>query len=229
MDETVVISLGGSLIIPDQIDAEFLKDFKELIISHVKLGKKFAIITGGGKLCRRYNDAATIISNLSNDKLDWLGIYSTRFNAEFLRLILGDEYVEEKIILDPSLPINFTKQIILGGGWKPGNSTDLCAISIAKSIGAKKVINLSNTDYVYDSDPKLNPEAKKIEKISWVDYRKLIPTEWNPGLNSPFDPVASKMAEENDVEVYIMNGKPIDNLKKCLNGEEFQGTVIKNL
>ena len=227
MDETIVISLGGSLIIPDQIDVEFLKDFQELILSYAKNGKKFAIITGGGKLCRRYNDAATMISNLSNDKLDWLGIYSTRFNAEFLRLILGDEYTEEKIILDPSLPINFTKQIILGGGWKPGNSTDHCAVSIAKSIGAKKVINLSNTDYVYDSDPKKNPEAKKIEKIFWADYRKLIPAEWNPGLNSPFDPIASKMAEDNGIEVYIMNGKPIDNLKKCLNGEAFQGTVIR--
>lgn len=226
MNETIVISLGGSLIIPDQIDTDFLKEFKELIILHVKQGKKFVIITGGGKLCRRYNDAASKISNLSNDDLDWLGIYATRFNAEFLKLILGNEYVEEKIILDPSLSVHFTKQIILGGGWKPGNSTDFCAVTIAKNIGAKRVINLSNTDYVYDSDPKANPNAKKIEKISWVEYRKLIPSEWNPGLSSPFDPIASKMAEENNIEVNIMNGKPIDNLRKSLDGEEFQGTKI---
>jgi uridylate kinase len=114
----------------------------------------------------------------------------------------------------------------LGGGWKPGNSTDLCAVSIAKTIGAKKVINLSNIDHVYDSDPKKNPNAKKIEKMSWVDYRKLIPSEWNPGLNSPFDPIASKLAEEGEIEVVIMNGKPIENFRKCLNGEEFQGTTI---
>ena len=137
MDEFVVISLGGSLIIPDQIDTDFLKDFKELVISHAVQGKKFAIIAGGGKLCRRYNNAATTISNLSNDKLDWLGIYSTRFNAEFLRLILGNEYVEEKIILDPSLPIDFTKQIILGGGWKPGNSTVPCVCSNNSSISLR--------------------------------------------------------------------------------------------
>ena len=95
-----------------------------------------------------------------------------------------------------------------------------------KNTGAKKIINLSNIDHVYDSDPKLNPDAKKIEKISWADYRKLIPAEWVPGLNSPFDPTASKMAEAEGIEVIIMNGKPIDNLKKCLNGESFQGTVI---
>ena len=67
---------------------------------------------------------------------------------------------------------------------------------------------------------------KKIEKISWANYRKLIPEEWNPGLNSPFDPIASKLADESKMEVIIMNGKPIDNLRKCLDGEGFQGTVI---
>ena len=161
MDETVVISLGGSLIIPDQIDVEFLKSFKELIFSYIKKGQKFVIVTGGGKLCRRYQDATKEISGSSNNELDWMGIYSTRFNAEFLRLILGEEYTESAIIIDPTLPINFTKQIILGGGWKPGWSTDYVSVMLGKLFGAKKVINLSNTDYVYDSDPKKNPEAKK--------------------------------------------------------------------
>ena len=96
----------------------------------------------------------------------------------------------------------------------------------AKNIGAKKIINLSNTDYVYDSDPKKNPNAKKIEQISWKDYRALIPAEWNPGLNSPFDPIASKMSEEEGIEVVIMNGKPIDNLANYLDGKKFLGTVI---
>ena len=79
---------------------------------------------------------------------------------------------------------------------------------------------------MYDSDPKINPNAKKIEKISWAKYRTIIPKEWNPGLNSPFDPTASKMAEKDGIQVIIMNGKPIDNLAKCLNGENFLGTLI---
>lgn len=224
--ETIIISLGGSLIIPDNVDTDFLKEFKKLILSEVKKGKKFVIITGGGKTCRRYQDTAKEVSNLSNDNLDWLGIYSTRFNAEFLRLLLGDEYTEKEIIINPTLPLNFTKSIILGGGWEPGNSTDLDAVLIAKNVGAKKIVNLSNTDYVYDSDPKINTKAEKIEKILWADYRKLIPAEWNPGLNSPFDPVASKIAEDNGIEVAIMNGKPIDNLANYLAGNKFLGTMI---
>ena len=101
------------------------------------------------------------------------------------------------------------------------------AVLAAKSIGAKKIINLSNTDYVYDSDPKLNPDAKKIEQISWAEYRKIIPKEWtHSGLNTPFDPVASELAQREGMTVITMNGRNIENLAKCLNGEKFIGTVI---
>lgn len=224
-DEKIIISLGGSLIIPEEIDQDFLKSFKELIVSQIAKGKKFVIVAGGGKICRKYNNVAMEVSGVKGDELDWLGIYSTRFNAEFVRLLFG-ENAEKNIIIDPTLSFDFTKPIILGGGWKPGNSTDFVAVSLAKNIGAKKIINLSNTDYVYDSDPRTNPDAKKIEKISWAEYRKLIPEEWNPGLNSPFDPIASKIAEEEGISVMTMNGKPINNLAKCLNGEEFAGTTI---
>ena len=227
MQETIIISLGGSLIIPDQIDTDFLKDFKKLILFYVAQGKKFVIITGGGKLCRRYQQGVRETKDASADDLDWIGIYSTHFNAQFLRLILGEEYTEKEIITNPTSPINFTKPILLGGGWEPGNSTDFDAVLVAKQIGAKKIINLSNTDYVYDSDPKINRNAKKLENISWGEYRALIPKDWNPGLNSPFDPIASKMAEGEGMEVVIMNGKPIDNLANYLKGEKFLGTIIK--
>jgi uridylate kinase len=224
-DEKIVISLGGSLIVPDEVDVNFLNIFKNTINSFVEKGKKFVIIAGGGKLCRRYQDSAMAISDLNPEELDWLGIYSTRFNAQFLKFVFGKN-AKEEIITDPNFEITFNKSIILGGGWKPGNSTDLVAITIAEKIGVKKIINLSNTDYVYDSDPKYNENAKKIENISWADYRKIIPENWNPGLNSPFDPVASKLAEEKGISVITMNGKNINNLVNFLEGKEFQGTII---
>ena len=208
-DKTIIISLGGSLIVPDNIDIDFLKDFKKLILSQVEKRKKFIIITGGGKICRRYQDVAKKISNPTDAELDILGIKALNLNAELVRILFRE-----------------CKGVDIYGAEKPGNSTDFVATSFAKKNNAKVVINLSNTDYVYDSDPKINPNAKKIEKISWAEYRKLIPSDWNPGLYSPFDPIASKMAEEEGMEVIIMNGKPIDNLAKCLNREKFLGTVI---
>lgn len=225
MKEMIIISLGGSLIVPEGIDVDFLKSFKDLIVEHVLAGKKFVIITGGGKTNKRYNEAAQAISSPNQEDLDWIGIAALKLNAELVRVMFG-EHAENEVIANLSNKFSFEKSIVVGSAFKPGSSSDLDAVLAAKTIGAKKIINLSNTDYVYDSDPRINPNAKKIEQISWAEYRKIIPVEWTARLNSPFDPVASKMAEEEGIEVVIMNGKPIDNLKNYLDGEKFLGTTI---
>ena len=226
MEKTIIISLGGSLIVPDSINVEFLKGFIDLIKNQTKQGFKFVIITGGGKVCRKYNDAVKEIITPHNDDLDLIGIATTRLNAEFIRVLFGD-LAHDKIILDPDFVPEFDKSIILGGGWKPGNSSDLAAVHIAKSINSKLILNLSNIDYVYDKDPKKFPDAVKIEQSNWSDFRKLLPNEWDPGLNAPFDPIAAKVAEELGIEVAIMNGNNLDNLKNYLNGSDFIGTKIK--
>lgn len=224
-DEKIIISLGGSLIIPEEIDQDFLKSFKELIVSQIAKGKKFVIITGGGKVCRKYQNVAKEISTPTDEDLDWIGIASLKLNAELLRVVFG-EYSNKEVVANLADSFVFENPVVVGSAYKPGHSTDYDAVLAAKTVGAKKIINLSNTDYVYDSDPRTNSDAKKIEKISWAEYRKLIPEEWNPGLNSPFDPIASKMAEEDGISVMTMNGKPIENLANALEGREFQGTTI---
>src|SRR3989344_5467784 len=194
MQETIIISLGGSLIVPDQIDIDFLKSFKTLILEHVAEGKKFVITTGGGKVNRTYNEAAKKITNPSDVDLDWIGIAALKLNAELLRVIFA-KYANTKVIENLSAPFSFKKSIVVGSAYEPGKSSDWDAVECTKTIGVKKIINLSNTDYVYDSDPKLNPDAKKIERISWPEYRELIPKEWTSRLNSPFDPIASRSEE----------------------------------
>ncbi|MEK7071564.1 MAG: UMP kinase [Patescibacteria group bacterium] len=225
MQETIIISLGGSLIIPEHIDTDFLKDFRALILSQVEKGKRFVIITGGGKIARRYIDVAKELTEPSTEDLDFIGIAALKLNAELLRVIFG-EHAHLKVISNLSGNLSFPEPIIIGSAYEPGHSTDWDAVLAAKNKNAKKIINLSNIDYVYDSDPKKNPNAKKIDKISWAEYRKIIPGSWTSGLNSPFDPTASEMAEKEGIEVVIMNGRPIDNLAKYLNGEKFSGTVI---
>ena len=223
--ETIIISLGGSLIVPDEIDVGFLKDFKKLILSHVAQGKKFVIITGGGGVNRVYNKASKELGNPSDEDLDWIGIAALKLNAELVR-VMFKENAHPAVMDNLEKPFEMTKPILIGSAYKPGRSTDWDAVAAAETVGAKKIINLSNIDFVYDSDPKINQNAKKFEKISWADYRKIIPENWTSRLNSPFDPIASKMAEDAGIEVMIMNGKPIDNLAKYLNGEKFSGTII---
>lgn len=224
-NDYIIISLGGSLIVPEEVDGAFLKDFKTLIEEYVSKGKKFGIITGGGKTCRKYNDAANMVREMSHEELDWLGIYATRFNAELLRILFGD-LAEDKVVIDPNMWKGGDKSIAIGAGWKPGTSSDIDAVLMAKAVGTKVVINLSNIDYAYDSDPRTNPEAKPIKSITWGEYRKLIPTEWTPGLSSPFDPTASREAQDLKLKVVIMNGKNLDNLRAFIDGKDFVGTLI---
>ncbi|MFA6355276.1 MAG: UMP kinase [Candidatus Paceibacterota bacterium] len=224
--ETIVISLGGSIVVPDLPNGEFVKAFKEIILHFVEKGKKFVIIVGGGKTCRRYNEALSHATITIDEDLDWLGIYTTRLNAEFVRLSFGKK-ASDRILIDPSLIKDFNDDVVIGAGWKPGNSTDAVGIMIAKELGTKKLINISNIDYVHDSDPNINPNAKQYENLSWKEYRSFIGAVWKPGMNTPFDPVASEKAEEAGVEVAFMSGHNLDSLEKYLNGEPFVGTTIK--
>lgn len=223
----IIISVGGSLIVPDSIDSDFLISLKNLINEGTKSGERFIIICGGGKTARRYQDAGKIVSKLWSSDIDWLGIHSTRLNAQLVKTVLLPK-VEEVIIHNPfDKKIKFEKPVLIAAGWRPGFSTDFDAVCLAKRYKAKKLINLSNIDYVFDKDPRTNPNAKKIEQISWKDFRKIIPKKWNPGLSSPFDPVASKEAEQLKLEVAIINGKKIGELDKFIRGEDFVGTLIK--
>lgn len=228
-EEIIVISVGGSLIVPDQIDTDFLSKFKELIVRETDpaKGRHFIIICGGGKTARRYQEAAGAVSQLTRDDLDWLGIHSTRLNGHLVRTIFRD-IAYPKMVENPDeiLDIPRNTKLIVAAGYRPGASTDLRAIQIAERVGAKKVVNLSNIDYVYTDDPRKNDDAEKIEIISWGDFRKLIPAEWDPGLSSPFDPVAAREAERLDVEVAIMNGATLSQLENYLENRPFVGTRI---
>lgn len=223
--KTIVISLGGSLIVPDQIDTSFVGEFASFVREYVAKDFRFVIITGGGKICRRYNEALEKIYTPSNENLDWLGIAATRLNSEFVRIVL-DDIAYEKVVLDPNIIPETDKPVIMSAGWKPGNSSDLAAVHAAISAGADTVINLSNTDYVYDKDPLKYPDAQKFKALSWDEYLRLVPDTWEPGLSSPFDPVASCKAKDHSIKVVFINGKNLVRLKQYIDGESFEGTTI---
>lgn len=219
--ETVIISVGGSLINPGEIDIEFLKNLKILL---EKQDKRFIIITGGGSVSRNYQRAASEL-NIEEENQDWIGIQTTRVNAHLVRALLGSD-AEDEIITNPTKDIIFNKKIIVGGGWKPGWSTDYVAVLLAKKFNIKKVINLSNIDYVYTDDPKKNKDAKPIEKISWKDLGKIVPEKWTPSMHAPFDPVAIKEGESLQIEVAVINGEKLEELENYLNNKSFIGTTI---
>ncbi len=227
-EKTFIISLGGSLIVPNEIDWKFIKKFKLIIENKIKKGFHFIIITGGGKIARNYIVAAEKADSVNEEDKDWLGIHATRMNAQFIRTIFRS-YAHPRVNTNPHDLEDFyfsDKPILVASGWRPGNSTDFIAVMIAKYLGIKKVINLSNINYLYDKDPNIYPKAKKIKKINWKDFFSIVGEKWMPGMHTPFDPIASKTAQEEGIEVAIIGGKNLKNLENYLNGNDFEGTVI---
>ena len=226
-DNLVILSLGGSIIVPDEVDVGFLKDFRKLILKHVKQGKRFMIIAGGGMVCRKYQNAAREIVKLTAEDLDWLGIHATRFNAHLLRTIFRNQ-AYPKVIKDPTKKVDIKESVIIGAGWEPGCSTDYDAVLMARTFGACKLANLSNIKYVYDKDPKYHKDAVKKESMTWKEFRGIVGDKWDPGANHPFDPVAAKESQRLGLEVAIMDGRNLANLDSYLSGKGFQGTVIRD-
>ncbi len=222
---TIVLSLGGSLIVPDSIDTGFLKKFRKLVLSFIEKGDRFIICCGGGKVCRRYLEAAEKIAEISQKDGDWIGIQSTKLNAELVRATFSS-HAYEKVIAHPSEKIETDKKIIIGAGFEPGHSSDMGAVLLAENFDSGTVINMSNIDMVYEKDPNKNPDAKPLPEIGWDGFLDIIGEEWIPGRNTPFDPVASRKAQKLGLNVIVLNGKDLDNLKNCIEGNGFTGTVI---
>ena len=229
--EKVIMSIGGSLIVPNGgIDTDFLKKLNDFIRKQLldNPQRQFFLEVGGGTTARHYRDAggAVVGHELSRDDLDWLGIHATRLNAHLVRTIFRD-LAHQYIIKNYEIIRKVTEPVVVASGWKPGWSTDYCAVMLCQDYGVSTILNLSNIKQVYDKDPNKDTSAKPIEKISWPEFRKLVGDEWIPGMNAPFDPIASKKAEELGVKVVVMNGKDFDNLEKYFKGEEFVGTTIE--
>ncbi len=221
-----IISFGGSIICPDEIDVKLLKIFGRFIEKETKNGSKFIIVAGGGSTARKYQKAALKITKASTEDRDWLGIQSTKLNALLLKSIFKNK--SNPILFDQRFRIkSFGKYpIIIGCGWKPGWSTDFVTTQIAADLKIKPVILLGKPDYVYTSNPDKDKNAKPIAKMSWKDYFKLIPKKWSPGMHAPVDPIAAKLAKKEKMPIIVASGKDLKNLKNILEGKKFKGTII---
>ena len=230
-ENTFVLSLGGSLVVPNGgIDTTFLSQFNEFIRNQVSSKKRrFFITVGGGGTTRHYQKAAHNVrrEEIDDVDLDWLGIHATRLNAQLVRTVFRD-IADPRVIKHYEVILKIDKPLAIAAGWKPGWSTDYCAITLCQDYNVTEAINLTNIDYVYTGDPRTNDKAKPIHEITWKKYRSMIGDRWIPGMNAPFDPIASKLAEELNVTVQIVNGKNLKNLALALDEKPFVGTTIHN-
>ena len=230
---TKVLSVGGSIIVPDKPDTEFLSNFIKMVTTWLDedSSRRLILVAGGGAPARVYQNAYKEVgeaTKLSSEAkaADWIGIMATRINAQLLKACFGD-YCKNDVVYNPTVEdLKFDGQVLVASGWKPGFSTDTDAVYLGEKFGAKTIVNLSNIEKVYTDDPRKNPDAKPLDTISWADFRKMVGDEWVPGKNCPFDPIASKKASENGMKVICAGGKNIPNIKAILNDEDYIGTTI---
>jgi uridylate kinase len=227
MSTITVISVGGSIVVPDQPDARFIRDFCRLVAHHLaaKPDQQLVLVIGGGAPARTYQQAFAVIGTTSESApLDRIGIAATRLNAQLVKEVLG-ALAPGPVVMDPQA-VRPDGRVVVAGGWKPGFSTDNVAVELAIKLGAGTVVNLSNIEKVYTADPKRDPSATPIDAIGWDAFLEIVGSEWKPGANLPFDPVASRRAAEAGIRVICAGGRDLPNVSRILSGESFAGTVI---
>lgn len=228
--QTFVLSLGGSLVVPNGgIDTAFLSQFNTFIRHQVSSKqRRFFIVVGGGTTAGKYIDAGKKVLgyDLTKEDQDWLGIHATRINAQLIRTLFRD-IADHRVIKHYEIILKIEKPVAIAAGWKPGWSTDYDAVVLCQDYHLKEVINLSNTDKIFTKDPNKFADATPIDTVSWKEYRKMVGSKWTPRMNVPFDPIAAKLADELGITVRFMNGKNLENLALALDGKPFVGTTIR--
>lgn len=221
----IVISLGGSLVIPDSINTEFLIEFRNLISRHVERGREFVIVVGGGATARSYQKALRTLGDVEASSLDWMGIDATRLNSRLVARAFGSLATHVVVENGDEFSVASTP-VIICGGWKPGQSTDAVALQAAAFTEADEVIILSDIDRIYTADPKKNPDARPLDEVSWKELKSMLPDTWDPGAHVPLDVEALRSGSLNGTNVVFMAGKDLSTLVNYLDTGEIIGTRI---
>jgi len=223
----IVISLGGSLIVPEKTDKKFLISFKKTISKFYKT-HKFIIVCGGGTIARKYIKALKA-EGKSNKELSIAGIRATRMNAKFVMQIFGNKTANDllpknmKQVID-ALPKN--KVVICGAlRYSPKSTSDGTASKIARKLNTE-FINLTNIKGLYSANPLIYKKAKFIPEINWEKFDKMAnKSKHTPGQHFVLDQEAAKIIKKHKITTYII-GPNLKNLEKLLNKKNFIGTII---
>ncbi|MEA3414383.1 MAG: UMP kinase [Nanoarchaeota archaeon] len=226
MKKVIVISLGGSQIIPDKVNYSYLKKFKEVIIKHKKK-YKIVVVCGGGNLARKYIEAiAKEKGDLYHQSL--VGINATRANARFVSYFFGynPEWGIPHNIKTLKKYLKKRNFVICGAlKYKPNQTSDSTAAEIARKLKGE-FVNVTNIKGLYDKNPKMFKNAKYIPKITWKKFNKLAQKiKFKPGQHFVLDQTASKIIMENKIKTLII--KDVKELDNFLKNKKFVGTVIE--
>jgi uridylate kinase len=201
----IVISLGGSRIIPDNVDSDFLIKFKKLIDKYADT--KFVVVTGGGTTARKYINAYKTLHK-GFTKQSSAGIAITRFHAFFMMNFFGRE-ANDKLPYSMKKVESLLKKnhVVFCGALrqtKIPQTTDATAARIASYLKCP-FINLTNVKGIFSENPKINKNAKFIKNISWKDFNKIAKKiKFSAGQHFVLDQRGSEIIYNHKIPTYIV-------------------------
>lgn len=223
--ESVVISLGGSIISSDGLNLKFMKEFVSTV-EKMKDKCRFGIVVGGGMLARTYISALREYK-INDSILDEIGINATRMNALALSSLIPDSNFKIPTTVNDAAELSHNYNIVVMGGTEPGHTTDTVATLLAERIGAKTLINATSVDGVYTDDPKKDPNAKKLDRMSYDEAISLaLEKSIGAGPNVFMDLTALNIAKRAGIKIYVTAGLNLKEYEDIIGKGKTEGTLI---
>jgi uridylate kinase len=223
----VAVSIGGSFLVQDAgIDVSFAREVAGLL-SRVATGRRVLAVVGGGAVARRYIEAARALGE-EESTLDDLGIAITRANARVLLAALPSAFPRPPATLDEAAACLRTHRIVVMGGTHPGHTTDAVAAMAAEKSGAFRLVIATNVDGVYEADPRKNPRAKRLPRLSAEELVRITFEGFGPaGSTGVVDPLGARIIARSGIPCAIVNGRDLKALEAALEGrDDFHGSFI---
>jgi len=230
MKEVMIISLGGSLIIPDTINEKLLIEFKQVLLKNKKK-YKFVVVCGGGKTARNYIHGLEK-TNIKNKELlqTSLGMHCTRLNAKFMIYFFGEKSTNQQIPADMhAVKESLEKNDIVFCGalrYSKEQTSDATSAALAQYLNAK-FINITDVAGLYNKNPKKHKNAQFIPYISLKDFFALTQKmKFHPGQHFVLDQQAAVIIKKHTIKTCII-GPDMKNFDNFLNKKHFVGTMIE--
>ncbi|MDR2698800.1 MAG: UMP kinase [Candidatus Methanoplasma sp.] len=225
--EKVVVSIGGSILIPGKDDPVYIKKLTEAI-KEVSKTVQVVIVCGGGRIARYYTETGAVLGGTTY-QLDMLGIGATRLNAQLLAVSLGDLSSADIPTTAAEASARSTPDnIVIMGGTVPGHTTDAVAMMVAREMRADRVVNATSVEAVFSDDPKKDPAAERFSEMSIDELGDIVYKEHGAGKSSVFDPLGIKIAKEEKIDILMIDGRNLSELKNAVLGKEIKGTYVSS-
>ncbi len=224
----IVISLGGSILIPE-IGKNRIRKYVPVLRDIAARHHLFVVVGGGGE-ARRYIEAARALS-IDEGTADEIGILVTRLNATMLVAAMG-EAAYPKVAESHAEAKKFAehKKCVVMGGITPGQTTDAVAAVLAERVHADVFINVTSVDGIYAEDPKKNTAA---EYCSHLTPRQLLEivgrVQMTAGLNTVLDVVAARVVERSRIPLVVLDGTDPENLRLAVLEGKYRGSVVSEM